>query len=239
MNALPEQAAAGGAEDSGSSAEQRFDSLYRTLRSRICLLDYEPGTRLSEVALAKEFGVSRTPIRRVLGRLELEGLVEIRHGVGTQVTDIDFGYLCDVYELRMELASQLGLMSPQPPTAELLQRVRDTLTRASAVAEAESPRRLFAQANIEFFEALMELVGNRALREVLAMLFYRSSRMWPYLMREEVIAMEAELFCNEIRETIQLIESGQLVALGNLRRRHIAMALQRLKLMSAEKGLVA
>ncbi|GGC09235.1 hypothetical protein GCM10011352_39510 [Marinobacterium zhoushanense] len=239
MNTIPEDSINTGVGESASSAELRFENLYRTLRSRICLLDYEPGTRLSEVALAKEFGVSRTPIRRVLGRLELEGLVEIRHGVGTQVTEIDFNYLCDVYELRMELASQLGLMSPLPPTEDLLQRVQATLDRASVVAEAASPRRLFAQVNIEFFEALMELIGNRALREVLVMLFYRSSRMWPFLMREDVIAMEAELFCNEIRETIQLIESGQLVALGNLRRRHIAMALQRLKLMSAENGRVA
>ncbi|MBR9885115.1 MAG: FCD domain-containing protein, partial [Oceanospirillales bacterium] len=109
----------------------------------------------------------------------------------------------------------------------------------SGVAGAESPRRLFAQVNIEFFEALMEVVGNQALREVLVLLFYRSSRMWPYLMPEEMVAMEAELFCSEIRETLQLIENGQLVALGNLRRRHIAMALQRLKLMSAQGGAVA
>ncbi len=58
-------------------------------------------------------------------------------------------------------------------------------------------------------------------------------------MREETVAMEAEMFANEIRETLQLLETGQMVAVGNLRRRHIAMALQRLKLMSSESGLVA
>lgn len=238
MSASPEDAPSG-MEEVSSSAEQRFDNLYRTLRTRICLLDYEPGTRLSEVALAEEFGVSRTPIRRVLGRLELEGLVEIRHGVGTLVTDIDLPYLCDVYQLRMELVSQLGLMSPLQATDVLLQRIGATLERASTVATADVPRRLFAEVNIEFFEALMELVGNRALREVSTLMFYRSSRMWPYLMSDEVVTMEAELFCNEIRETLELIERGQLAALGNLRRRHVAMALQRLKLMSAESGLVA
>ncbi|MEZ5475956.1 MAG: GntR family transcriptional regulator [Thiolinea sp.] len=46
------------------------------MRRRICLLDYPPNTRLREEDLASEFGVSRTPLRRVLGHLESEGLVK-------------------------------------------------------------------------------------------------------------------------------------------------------------------
>jgi DNA-binding GntR family transcriptional regulator len=191
------------------------------------------------VALAREFDVSRTPIRKVLGRLELEGLVEIRHGVGTLVTDIDLDYLCDVYELRMEVVSQLGLMSPVAPADDLMTRIRAILERTRQVPTADNPKRLFAEVNIEFFEALMELVGNRALREVAGLLFYRSARMWPYLMPDAAVALEAEMFCNEIGETLQLLENGQMAAIGNLRRRHVAMALQRLKLMSIEQGLVA
>ncbi|MBV9219252.1 MAG: GntR family transcriptional regulator, partial [Methylobacteriaceae bacterium] len=55
-------------------SRERFERLYRTLRDRICLFDYPPGGRLSEEELAKEFSISRTPVRRVLGRLEAEGL---------------------------------------------------------------------------------------------------------------------------------------------------------------------
>lgn len=238
MNALPDSSGAR-VEESLSGAEQRFEHIYSTLRSRICLLDYKPGTRLSEVALAREFDVSRTPVRRVLGRLELEGLLEIRHGVGTIVTEIDFAYLAEVYLVRMELVCHLGIMAPIPPSELLLNAIRETLERTRTIQQSDAPKRLFAQVNIEFFEQLMHLVGNRALRELATVLFYRSSRMWPYLMREETVSMEAEMFANEIRETLQLLESGQMVAVGNLRRRHIAMALQRLKLMSSESGLVA
>ncbi|SEG78534.1 GntR family transcriptional regulator [Marinobacterium lutimaris] len=238
MNALPDSSGTE-VDESLSGVEQRFEHIYSTLRSRICLLDYKPGTRLSEVALAREFDVSRTPVRKVLGRLELEGLLEIRHGVGTLVTEIDFDYLAEVYQVRMELVCHLGIMAPMPPSEELLASIHETLERTRQVGSDENPKRLFAQVNIEFFEQLMQLVGNRALREVATLLFYRSSRMWPYLMRDETVAMEAEMFANEIRETLQLLESGQMVAVGNLRRRHIAMALQRLKLMSTENGLVA
>jgi DNA-binding transcriptional regulator YhcF (GntR family) len=87
-----------------TGARERFERIYGTIRDRICLLEYEPGTRLAEEDLAREFGVSRTPIRRVLSRLESEGLVESRHGVGTFVTDVDIDNLAQVFQLRMELA---------------------------------------------------------------------------------------------------------------------------------------
>ncbi|MES0003461.1 GntR family transcriptional regulator [Mesorhizobium sp. M0051] len=74
------------------------------MRDRICLLDYTPGSRLSEEELAREFDTSRTPVRRVLARLESEGLVESVHGVGTIITDPDIQELVQIYHLRLELA---------------------------------------------------------------------------------------------------------------------------------------
>ena len=93
-------------------ARERFERIYRTLRDRICLLEYPPGTRLSEEELAEEFAISRTPVRRVLARLEAEGLVEARHGVGTIVTDVELEALAQVYQLRLELAVLIGRLSP-------------------------------------------------------------------------------------------------------------------------------
>jgi DNA-binding GntR family transcriptional regulator len=87
-----------------SVSRERFERIYKTIRDRICLLEYEPGARLAEEELAREFEVSRTPIRRVLARLEGEGLLESRHGVGTFVTDVDLDALGQVFQLRMELA---------------------------------------------------------------------------------------------------------------------------------------
>ena len=98
------------------SARARSERIYRTLRDRICLLDYPPGARLSEEELAQEFAISRTPIRRVLTRLEAEGLIGSVHGVGTIVTDVDIEELAQVYRLRMELAPLLGKLDPIPRT---------------------------------------------------------------------------------------------------------------------------
>ena len=213
----------------------RFELIYTVLRNRICLLDYEPGTRLSEETLAREFSVSRTPMRRVLGRLEAEGLVEVRHGVGNLVTDIELPYLCDVFRLRMEIVPQIGLLSPLPVSDDLLVRIKKTARDCTLIGKADNPKRRFAELNIVFFEQLMELVGNQSLREVLSLLFYRSSRMWPYLMNDASVLAESKIFQREIVETRQLIESGSVAAVGQLRRTHIAMALQRLTLLSQQE----
>ncbi|MGH6873750.1 MAG: GntR family transcriptional regulator, partial [Aestuariivirgaceae bacterium] len=45
-----------------TGARERFERIYGIIRDRICLLEYEPGARLAEEDLAREFGVSRTPI---------------------------------------------------------------------------------------------------------------------------------------------------------------------------------
>src|SRR5688572_23867072 len=104
-------------------ARERFERIYRTLRDRICLLEYPPGARLSEEELAEEFRISRTPVRRVLARLESEGLIEARHGVGTIVTDVRIEELAQVYHLRLELAVLIGRLSPLPRTKEDLDRI--------------------------------------------------------------------------------------------------------------------
>src|ERR671924_307444 len=107
-----------------SMSRERFERIYKTIRDRICLLEYQPGERLGEEELAREFNVSRTPIRRLLSRLEGEGLLESRHGVGTFGTDVDIDSLAQVFQLRMELAELMGKLDPIPRSGEDVKRVR-------------------------------------------------------------------------------------------------------------------
>ena len=211
-----------------TDAEVRFETIYMCIRERISLLDYEPGTRLSEEYLAQEFNVSRTPIRRVLGRLEAEGLVEIRHGAGTFITEVTWEDLYAVYKLRMELVRLVDVLAPQAPTPDLLADMRRLQQQCREVANAQCPRRRFAEINMAMFERLMQLVGNAYLQEILERLFYRTARMWPYLMDDASVLAEAVTFADEIGDTVRLLASGNIDSVGHLRRCHIAMALQRL-----------
>ncbi|MGK9168429.1 GntR family transcriptional regulator [Inquilinus limosus] len=219
------------------SAKERFERVYRILRDRICLLDYPPGTRLSEEELAEEFQTSRTPIRRVLARLESEGLVEPRHGVGTIVTDVEIEDLAQVYRLRTELALLIGRLSPLPWTAEDLDRVRSLIAQCDLDHHA-TDRRAYARLNMDFFMALSSMTGNQPLREINERLYFQVVRVVLKLMPKLGLAEEIAAFRREMEEVLAAAEIGDLEAIGHIRRAHISMSFTRM-MRYAERALAA
>ena len=79
------------------------DVVFNTLRQAILKGELKPGERLMEIALADKLGVSRTPIREALRKLEQEGLVFMIPRRGAQVADITEKDLNDVLEVRIAL----------------------------------------------------------------------------------------------------------------------------------------
>lgn len=214
-------------------ARERFDRIYRTLRSRICLLDYPPGERLREEDLADEFGVSRTPIRRVLVKLEAEGLLRSVHGVGTIVTDIDVDELEQVYQLRVELAELIGKLSPIVPDAAKRAAFRSVLDRCEALAANPDPRE-FARINMDFFHLLGSLTANEPLREISERLYYQTTRIWlktasRLSQYEEMLRNEVLIFHREVADIVAAVELGDLEVVGHIRRSHISMSYMRLR----------
>lgn len=211
-----------------SMSRERFERIYKTIRDRICMLEYAPGGRLGEEELAREFHVSRTPIRRVLSRLENEGLLESRHGVGTFVTDVDFDSLAQVYQLRMELAELIGKLDPLPRTEADLARVRVLLVRCDKLLE-QPDAKAYARLNMDFFQELEVMIGNLPLREISKRLYYLTTRIWlksvPHLnLRDEIV-----VFRREMADILAAMEVGDLEAVGHIRRSHISMSVKRMK----------
>ncbi|MFT5719722.1 MAG: DNA-binding GntR family transcriptional regulator [Motiliproteus sp.] len=215
-------------QEQSNSAHTRFQRLLDTLRTRICLLDYPPGTRLSEEALAEEFGVSRTPLRRVLAHLAAEGLVKVTHGVGTLVTDIDFDQLSQVYQLRMELAELIGKISPVPPSEKTIEQLRSLLARSRELQHTPDPR-AFARLNVDFFQVLTRLTESTPLREITERLYYQTSRIWLKSISQMDLAEEVAIFSREIVDVLTAVEIGDLGAVGHIWRSHISMSHTRLK----------
>ena len=223
-------------------ARGRFDRIYDTLRMRICLLEYQPLERLREEDLAAEFKVSRTPIRRVLVKLEAEGLLHSVHGVGTIVTDIDIGELEQVYQLRVELAELIGKLAPVKPDAARLEAFRNALARCEILVVAPEPRD-FSRLNIDFFHLLNGLTANEPLREISERLYYQTTRIWlktaSTLNRfSQVLHEEIKTFHREVSDIVAAIEIGDLQSVGHIRRAHIAMSFARLRAQSARRGPV-
>ena len=214
-----------------SDARARFLRLHGALRTRICLLDYAPGIRLSEEALAAEFGTSRTPLRRVLAKLEDEGLVLSQHGVGTIVTDVDPGEMARTYDLRRELAGLVGRLSPVPITDEIITQAADFLARGEALTALPDTRAL-ARLNMEYFHFGTSLTANEALREMSERLYYRTARIWLKATAHLDLADEIAIFVSELRDSLQALRARDNQAAADIRRAHISLCIARVNALN-------
>jgi DNA-binding GntR family transcriptional regulator len=79
------------------------ESVYTRIKSDIFDFRLMPGQRFSENELAARLGVSRTPVREALHRLGQEGLIQVESKSGWTVRSLDFGYIEDLYDLRIVL----------------------------------------------------------------------------------------------------------------------------------------
>lgn len=206
----------------------RFKALYETLRERISQLQYPPGTNLTEKALAAEFGVSRSPIRRALQALEADHLVETRVGVGTFVTSIDVHALRDAYALRMHLAELIGTFPPDEP----LDRRSSPLAALEERTEKLLYRRdfkEFTRINNSLVGELGRCTGNIALSAMSGRLFYETIRLYYQLVRDNDADWTEEILATreEIHEILKCVRAGDGRAIGLTRRNYISFNLRR------------
>ena len=104
--------------DTGAVATSQ-ERAYTWLRDRILNLDFKPSTALRTQAIAEEIGLSRTPVREALGRLEQAGLVAREGGWGYRVRPISYKEAMDVYRVREALeveAVREALPLLEPPS---------------------------------------------------------------------------------------------------------------------------
>lgn len=201
--------------------------IYFELRRRICLLDYQPGTRLNERELASEFGVSRTPLRTVLQRLEYDGLIVSQHGNGTEVTSIDLSSMRDIYIVRMRLMDAMAESSPLPVTDEVLCEVQDLEQVCRQLLETKDKRQ-FAEIIIRLHKVLHSLSSNRPLREFNDILFFQSARFWFLLLEKMDFRQQVEDLLDELRMIRRSLELRDVRLVATVHKSHLTMVLSRL-----------
>jgi DNA-binding GntR family transcriptional regulator len=210
------------------SQASRFHRIYKAIRERICLLEYAPGTVLNEGQLADEFEVSRTPIRNVLQRLNYEGLLKTRNGVGTIVSEVDIKTFKDIYALRMSLAESMGELSPVVPTPAAIEAVKKLRARAERLRDGTKELTAYARLCNELHELIIEQIGNKALREMTDLLYYRAARTWLIYLHNLDWSEELEILQHECSEILFAMEIGDMRGVGHARRQFLFMTLSRI-----------
>ena len=92
--------------------------VYEELKRQILVGEIAPGTRMMEVDLAEDMGVSRTPVREAIRKLEKEGLVTIEPRRGAYTSDISIKDILDVLEVRQNLEGMAAGLAARKVTEE-------------------------------------------------------------------------------------------------------------------------
>lgn len=101
--------------------------VFETLREAILTAKLEPGERLMEIQLAEEMGVSRTPVREAIRKLELEGFVVMVPRKGAYVAGISLKDITDVFEVRASLEALAAGLAAERATDEEIEQLERSL----------------------------------------------------------------------------------------------------------------
>jgi DNA-binding GntR family transcriptional regulator len=204
-----------------------MEQIYREIRERICLLQYPPGMALKEKELADEYGVSRTPIRGILQRLEFEGLVSGDFGSNSIVTFVDIKSLKQVYALRLRLAEIVGELAVPRVSVEHIEALDCLLEKFGGMRDQYDPVQLARLYNA-FHEEMLALIGNLPLRQIWDQLFHQTARVWLQILPELDWAEEVNTICGEITDVIEALQRNDMPAMAKVRRDHMSMLLRRI-----------
>ena len=143
------------------------DVVFNTLRRAILKGELEPGERLMEIALANKLGVSRTPIREAIRKLELEGLVIMIPRKGAEVADITEKSLRDVLEVRKALEELAVQLACEKITQEELEELEKAGENFKKVLKRSKDITEVAEADVRFHDVIYMATDNQKLIHLL------------------------------------------------------------------------
>ncbi len=158
---------------------------------------FKPGDRLVESELADRFGVSRTPVREALQRLETQGMLA-RDGRSLMVASLDHNQLSELYTVRGELEGLAARLAARHASAEELNVLRLMVSEDRALIGADP--RLLSRANKRFHHQIHLASHNRFLIQQLD------------LVHRAMALMATTSFAAEGRDEPALLEHEKIVA---------------------------
>jgi len=194
------------------------DWVYEEIRGAIVDLRLEPGAPLREAAIATQLGVSKTPVREALGRLEQEGLVEATSFKGAVVTDYSERDLQEIYELRELLEGVAVRAAATEADDATLAALHEVIERSRAARDAEDLA-LLAELLGRFDQIIFEQVENARIRNLIETLRAHLTRIGKLT---EEIPGRVEASVEEHAAIVEAIARGDADEAERAMRVHIA-----------------
>lgn len=194
--------------------------VFETLREAIIDGELPPGERLMEIQVAEELGVSRTPVREAIRKLELEGLVAMIPRKGAYVAGLSMKDVIEVFEIRAALEGLAASLAAERATDDELENLERQLVRTTSLIDTSDLNGM-VEIDTDFHSLLYTVSRNNRLAQIINNLreqiqrFRQTSLSFPGRMKE---ALE------EHREIVEAVSSRDPELARRLAQEHIENA---------------
>ena len=174
------------------------DVVFNTLRQAILRGELSPGERLLEIHLANKLGVSRTPIREAIRKLELEGLVIMIPRKGAVVAEITEKSLRDVLEVRRALEALAVRLACEKIQAEEIEELKEAAKEFEKALKTGDVT-VYAEADVRFHDIIYRTTDNQRFIQLL------------YNLREQMYRYRVEYLKREDSHPVLLSEHQYII----------------------------
>jgi DNA-binding GntR family transcriptional regulator len=207
-----------------------FEEVDERIRQRIFNRELKPGERIDEQALARDFGISRTPLREALKVLQNEGLVKLVPRRGCFVAKLSEQDVDEIYAMIGLLEGASAARAAEAATPADIARLQ-RLTQRMAQMAADGNYKRYFDANLVAHEAVQDLAGNRWQKNVIQ--YLRSMcRLYPYVSVGKIPGRLEESL-REHQELAAAIEARDPARAEAVMRRHISNTRRALKQLAS------
>jgi DNA-binding GntR family transcriptional regulator len=202
-----------------------YEEVADQLRVRIFAHELAPGTWIDEQTLAKEFGISRTPLREAIKVLAAEGLITMKLRRGAYVTEVNRGDLEQIFTILSLLEGQATKEAATKAQEKDLNDLDDMHLRLEKAA-ADRNLDQFFEINVRFHERVIAIANNPWLTDVIADL-----RKVLKLQRKDALSRTGRLqsSLSEHREILKALLKRDPIAAEQAMRTHLARGLEAAK----------
>ena len=193
------------------------DVVFNTLRQAILTGELKPGERLMEIHLANRLGVSRTPIREAIRKLELEGLVTMIPRRGAEVAQITEKSMKDVLEVRRTLDALSAELACERISKEEEEALKQACLNFEAVVKTKDTKAI-AKADVAIHDIIAAATGNQRLIQLINNL---AEQMYRYRFEYIKDASQHERIIEEHRIIYESIVKKDKEAAAEMAKTHI------------------
>ncbi len=194
--------------DKPSYAQVAYDGIKELISDE----EIEPGELLSENQLAEYFNMSRTPVREAIRRLQAEGLVEIRKGIGTFLKPLTAKDIKDIYEVRTAMELMACETSIYQITDEEIKQLRETLEELKNRKQCgeEIGHMEFSQIDGQFHDLIIQRSNNKYIEPLMEQIYFNVER---YRRLSFHISLDLEESTRQHLDLLQCLEQRDLKSL--------------------------